>query len=127
MGDGNCLFLDVGFSANKSSSGLDPRNWLAERLRIMAHEIVVGEPIPVLHQVVYNRDYLARLRAAVPGTSQSAADHLHVTHRAEYRARYDNRRGLWRIKAGREHLVVGENFDAALKESLDGVKGLSPR
>ena len=40
----------------------------------MAHEIVVGEPVAVLHQIVYHRDYLAALGAAVLGATQPAAD-----------------------------------------------------
>jgi hypothetical protein len=109
---------------------LDIRGWSlratlksigALRLRIVAHEIMISEAVPVLHQVIHHSDYLAGLGAAVLGTSQSAADHLHVPHGAEYRTGYDDRRGLWRVESCREHLVIGEHLNAAVEEVADEI------
>ncbi len=43
------------------------------------------------------------------------------SHGAEYWSRYDDRRGLLRVEASREHLVIGKHLDAAVEEVADEI------
>ncbi len=64
------------------------------------------------------------LQVSVPpflGPRSPRPTNLHVPHGAEYRTRDDDRRGLWRVEAGREHLVIGEHLDAAVEELADEI------